>query len=119
MRASTAPLRPLADLEVRFLVRKPTRQDRVEKLPAAPPPGCEHPAILIPSTEPVALVDAEGRPLDVPLITEPAEALAVLGRAYNGRIYVPHAHCLDPAEVPCGGSRSEWLVGVLPRCLAA
>ncbi len=119
MRATTEPLRPLADLDVRFLLRRPSLDDRPRRPAAAVPAACTKPAILIPTTEPVPLVDHEGRPLDLPMITEPAEALAVLGRAYNGRIFVPHAHCLDPFDVSCRAGRAEWLMGVLPRCLAA
>lgn len=119
MRAATEPLRPLADLEVRFLLRRPTLDDRPRKPASEVPSACGHPAILIPSTEPVPLVDPDGRPLDLPMVTDPAQALAVLGRSYNGRIYVPHAHCLDPYDVSCHATKAEWLMGVLPRCLAA
>jgi len=119
MRVRKKPFRPLADLEVQFLLRRPP----LSKRPQAPadrlPPGCGRPAILLPSSESVPLVDAERRPLDVPIITDPGEATAVLGRAYNGRIYVPHAHCLDPLDINFHRTRSEWLMGVLPRCLAA
>ena len=119
MRAVKDPLRPLTDLEVRFMVRRPDSRERPHAPAPAPPPGCDHPAILVPSTDPVPLVDPGGRPLRVPIISDPEEAMAVLGRAYNGRIYVPHAHCLHPEDVRCGTGRSDWLVGVLPRCLAA
>ena len=118
MRAVREPLRPLADLEVRFLVRQPPLDDRPRVAASVLPPGCEHPAILVPSIEPIPLVDAGQRPLDVPVIDDAAEALAVLGRAYQGRIFVPHAHCLAPIDVSCHRSRAAWLVGVLPRCLA-
>ncbi len=119
MRGVEDPLRPLSDLEVRFMVRRPDYRERPLAPATAPPPGCDHPAILVPSTEPVPLVDPGGRPLQVPIIADPAEAMAVLGRAYNGRIYVPHAHCLHPEDVRCASGRTDWLVGVLPRCLAA
>jgi hypothetical protein len=117
MRAVADPLRPLADLEVRFLLRRPTLDERPRAVAPTPPKVCGHPAILIPATEPVPLIDPGGRALDVPLVTDPEEAFAVLGRAYNGRIYVPHAHCLDPFDVRCHATRAEWLVGVMPRCL--
>ncbi len=119
MRSVAEPRRPLTDLEVRFLVRRPNLDERPRQPAASIPAGCGHPAILIPSREPVPLVDEGGRPLDVPVIADPAEALAVLGRAYNGRIYIPHAHCLDPMEISFSNRKCEWLVGVLPTCLAA
>ncbi len=119
MRSTSEPLRPLADLEVRFLLRRPSLDDRPREPAPMVPKCCDQPAILIPTTEPVPLVDRRGRPLDLPMITDPADALSVLGRAYNGRIYVPHAHCLDPFDVNCHTGRAEWLMGVLPRCLAA
>jgi hypothetical protein len=118
MRSVTEPLRPLTDLELRFLVRRPSRNERPRHAASSVPPGCEHPAILMRSSEPVPLVGPGGRPLDVPIVDDPAEALAVLGRAYDSRIYVPHAPCLPPDEVPGRASRSEWLLGVLPSCLA-
>ncbi len=119
MRAATEPLRPLADLDVRFLLRRPSLDDRPRAPAPAVPAACNHPAILIPTTDPVPLVDLGGRPLGIPMIVDPEEAFAVLGRTYNGRIYVPHAHCLDPFDVRCHATRTEWLMGVMPRCLAA
>lgn len=118
MRATTEPLRPLADLDVRFLLRRPSLDDRPRAPAPEVPRACGLPAILIQTSEPVPLVDPGGRPLDIPIITDPAEALAVLGRTFNGRLYVPHAHCLDPIDVRCHATRTEWLMGVMPRCLA-
>ncbi len=106
----------LADLEPLFLLRKPTSQEcrRAQGDPLAPPIAT--PAILISTMEPVRLLGLDERPLDIPVIADPAQVLAILGRSFSDRIYVPHAPCAGVRHVRLP-DRPTWVVGVLPRCL--
>ncbi len=106
----------LTDLEPLFLLRKPTEREchRVRVDDVAPRLGT--PAILISTMEPVRLLGLDERPVDVPVIAEPAQALSILGRCFSGRIYVPHAPCAGRRHIRLP-DQPTWVVGALPRCL--
>lgn len=106
----------LNDLEPLFLLRKPTTQECRGVRPAEVAPPIDTPAILISTMEPVRLLGLDERPIDVPIIADPAQALSILGRSFSDRIYVPHAPCVGRRHVRLP-DRPTWVVGVLPRCL--
>jgi hypothetical protein len=122
------PFRPLADLRPRFVVVAPPADARrhaagaggsaPEAAGAPQPPPADRPALLLPSTAPLALLDARGEPLPLPVVAEPGAALDLLRRTSATGIYVPHADPCDPRDLGYRPSGSSW-VGVDPWPLSA
>jgi hypothetical protein len=107
---------PLADLEPMFLLRVPTARERARLGGGGDRPAPEvagRPGVLLPTDACVVLQDDRGRPLPLPLIVRPADAMAVLGRRAGNGAYVPGldpVHWRDVRLEP--GVR--WLVGLSP-----
>ncbi len=121
MPESGAPITPLADLSPVFLLRVPTHRER-SRLggggDSQVPVAARRPAVLLPTDGCVALQDGRGEPLDLPVISRPADAMAVLSRRAGDDAYVPGVdpmHWEDVRVEP--GVR--WLVGVSPLELSA
>ncbi|GDX80188.1 hypothetical protein LBMAG42_19990 [Deltaproteobacteria bacterium] len=106
---------PIADLAPAFLLRVPTAGEvsRLGRKVGAPPDCARRAGFILDSRAPVALHDAEGTPLDVPLIVDPGAAMAVLARVGAGLNYVPHTQPADLRDVvlPQGG---QWRIGTVP-----
>ena len=108
---SDVAMRPLSDLQPRFLLKVPSKRSLNAAGGAAPNPPdiADRPAILLRSTEPIALLDDDGQLRDLPIIDEPGEAAAVLVRCPERHVYVPSATPLDVRDLRLRGS--QWLVG--------
>lgn len=115
------PLCPLADLTPRFLLRVPGLRERRglgcgEGHP--PPVRADRPVVLLSTGSCLSLQDPDGRPLPLPVIDAPAEAMAVLCRRGGSGVYVPG---LTPRH--WGDVRTDpdvrWLVGASPLELGA
>ena len=106
----------LADHRPMFLLRVPTTRERARLGTGSDQPSPEaasRPGVLLPSESCVALQDDQGQPLPLPVIDEPAEAMAVLSRRAGSDAYVPGlepVHWKDVRLEP--GVR--WLVGLSP-----
>jgi hypothetical protein len=103
-------MRPLHDLRPVFILRVPTLREIEEAGgPATTPPTVAGaPAWMFDSTAPLRLLDRGGDLLDLPTITEPALAAAILVRCSAGTTYVPGNPPLHHRDLP---RRRGWLVG--------
>ncbi len=108
---SSVPLLPARDLRPMFLLKRPPASAwRAGRPPSSAPPSCaSRPGLLLPSTGSVPLLDRDGRLLDLPLVSDPADAMAILVRTGPHGVYVPHGRPLDPRDVDLRGDR--WLIG--------
>lgn len=106
---------PIADLAPAFLLRVPTTGEasRLGRKVGPPPDSARCAGFILDSRAPVALHAADGTPLEVPLIVDPAEAMAVLARVGAGLTYVPHTHPADMRDVVLSAA-GQWRIGTVP-----
>ena len=104
-------MRPLGDLRPRFLVRTPTRRELAAAGgPSGSLPACASaPAFVHASTEPLPLLQVDGTLWDIPTVTDPAQAAAILARCSERTVYVPSAPPIRDPDLDLSGPR--WRVG--------
>ncbi len=112
-------LRPAQDLMPRFLLRIPSRSEAraLRRQRGTVPCGAAAPALLEPLGSTVPLLSSSGELLGIPVVDDPADAMAILRRTPGGRAYNPHADPIHPDDVDLGRWPS-WRIACLPNLVA-